>query len=486
MRQKTLFRPTTGWVGDVIPFEKDGEFWLYFLHEQREAPEHGTGWSLVKTRDFVHFEDAGVALPAGCPDDEDYNAYTGSVVVADGLAHLFYTGQNPRRLGADGRTPVQLVMHATSSDDMKTWTKNPELTFGATPGYETGDWRDPFVFRPSGSEPWRMLITARHDNGAQRRRGVIAQSISDDLLTWKPVEPFWDPRRYIAHECPDVFQWGEWWYLVYSEFSEKFATRYRVARSPDGPWSVPDRDTVDGRAFYAAKTVARANRRFFVGWIATKQGDSDSGAWQWAGDLSVLEAHQETDGSLSFSIPTEVETSFSRISDLSFAHSRQPTIRDAQGSKIRLTTADGYMAAITDAETNTQFFARISVDIDEGTTEAGILIRSGSDGDHSYCLRLEPRQQRMVFDRWPRKSTGTMQWQVSGDVPYSVELERPCVIDPGVHEIELFVEDSVCIAVLDKRVALSARMYDRTAGHLGIFVGEGSATFFNMTLATRA
>ncbi|MDX6227939.1 MAG: beta-fructofuranosidase [Frankiales bacterium] len=483
MDQRALFRPATGWVGDVIPFERDGEFWLYFLHEERDAPERGTGWSLVKTRDFVRFEDAGVALPPGGPDDLDFNAYTGSVVEAEGVAHLFYTGQNPRRVGPDGCTPLQVVMHATSHDDMTTWTREPTLALGATPGYEFGDWRDPFVFRPSGSEPWRMLITARHDNGPERRRGVIAQCISDDLLTWKPIEPFWDPRRYIAHECPDVFQWGDWWYLVYSEFSEKFATRYRVSRSPDGPWSVPDRDTVDGRAFYAAKTVARGGRRFFVGWIATKEDESDDGAWQWAGDMSVLEAHQESDGALGFSIPQEIEASFSCVSELSFAGSPEPDGQD--GSKLRLSVADGYAVALTDYEPSTQFLARIDVDIEENTTEVGILIRSSSDGDRSYCLRLEPKLQRMVFDRWPRKSTGTMQWQVSGDVAHSVELERSCVIDPGPHQLDLLVEDSVCIAVLDKSVVLTARIYDGSSGHLGIFVGEGSATFSNMTMATR-
>ncbi|MDP9219417.1 MAG: GH32 C-terminal domain-containing protein [Actinomycetota bacterium] len=485
MNQPVLFRPATGWVGDVIPVERDGEFWLYFLHEQRDQPDLGTGWRLVRTRDFVQFEDDGVALPAGGPDEDDFNAYTGSVVVADdGTAHLFYTGQNPCRLGPDG-APVQLVKRATSSDRMRTWTKDPELTLGPPPGYESADWRDPFVFRPSPSEPWRMLVTARHDNGPERRRGVIAQYVSDNLGSWRPAEPFWDPRRYVAHECPDVFQWGNWWYLVYSEFSERFATHYRVARTPDGPWRTPELDTVDGRAFYAAKTVARDGRRFFVGWIATKAGESDDGSWEWAGDLSVLEAHQRPDGSLDFSIPAEVEASFPQVEELFFAAGPDQAGDAADTAKIRLATTDGYLCALTQTDPGAQFLARISLEIDDDTTEAGILIRSSPDGDASYCLRLEPRRQRMVLDRWPRRSTGAMQWQISGDVPHAVELERPCVLDPGVHQIDLLVEGSALVAVLDRRVVLSARMYDRSSGQLGVFVGEGSATFFNLTVATR-
>ena len=242
--------------------------------------------------------------------EPDFNAYTGSVVVDDtGVHHLFYTGQNPRNLGIDG-APLQLVMHATSTDGMQSWTKHPELTFGAPDGYESGDWRDPFVFRDEAKGQWRMLLAARHSEGPERRRGVIAQCVSTDLMTWEHTEPFWDPRRYITHECPDVFQWGDWWYMVYSEFSESFTTRYRMAKSPDGPWTVPALDTIDGRAFYASKTAARDGRRFFFGWIASKEGNKDHGPWEWAGTMSVLEARQNPDGTLGFSFADELVESF--------------------------------------------------------------------------------------------------------------------------------------------------------------------------------
>jgi beta-fructofuranosidase len=483
--QPVFFRPTTGWVGDSIPFERDGEFWLFYLHEQRVDPKPGTPWRLVRTRDFVTFVDDGVALPAGGATDPDFNVYTGSVLVGDdGTAHVFYTGQNPQRLGANG-LPVQLVMHATSTDGMRTWSKDPALQMGATPGYETADWRDPFVFRAHDDDEWRMLIAARHDVGPERRRGVIAQCVSDDLTTWRPVEPFWDPRRYITQECPDVFQWGEWWYLVYSEFSERFATRYRMSRSPEGPWLVPDLDTVDSRAFYAAKTVERGGRRFFVGWIATKEGESDDGPWQWAGDMSVLEARQMDDGTLAFAIPDELQDSFTDVQDLAFdltssGHASTDT------AKVRLETADGYATAISTEEAPAQFFARFSVEVAADTSELGVLIRSSADGGESYVVRLEPRRQRMVFDRWPRRLTGPLQWHISGDVPHEVELERACVIEPGVHQIDLLVDRDVCIAVFDRSVVLTARMYDHARGALGVFAGEGTATFFDMTLATRA
>lgn len=461
-RRPVFFRPADGWVGDVIPFQADGTFWLFYLHEQRAEPKPGTSWNLFTTTDLVNFDDQGVALAHGNYDDPDFNAYTGSVVRDEsGVHHLFYTGQNPSLRGPDNQ-PVQIVMHATSDDGMTTWTKHPERRFGATPGYETADWRDPFVFYDERTSQWRMLLAARHTTGPQRRRGVIAQCVSDDLVTWRPAEPFWDPRRYITHECPEVFQWGDWWYLVFSEFSESFCTRYRMAASPDGPWTAPAQDTIDGRAFYASKSAERYGRRFFFGWIASKEDERDDGAWQWAGTLSVLEAHQNPDGTLGFGLPHELVDSFTE------------TVPTSIGPAT-LRAPDGYTAVVSEDEAPSQFYAKAVLRIEPGTTECGLLLRASADGDESYIVRLEPQRGRLVFDRWPRRSTGEGQWQISGDVPFEIELERPCELAPGTHSVEVVVDGDLCVVVLDRQVSLSARIYDRPAGRIGVFAGVGCA-----------
>ncbi|GAA3274805.1 GH32 C-terminal domain-containing protein [Paenarthrobacter aurescens] len=475
MKRPVFFQPADGWVGDLIPFEKDGEFWLFYLHEDRSDPKPGTSWNLVTTKDLTQFEDHGVSLHHGSETELDFNAYTGSIVKDDsGVHHLFYTGQNPRNLGPDG-VPLQLVMHATSTDGMRTWHKHPEHTFGAPAGYESGDWRDPFVFRDDSKNQWRMLLAARHSTGPERRRGVIAQCVSADLTTWQHTEPFWDPRRYITHECPDVFQWGGWWYMVYSEFSESFTTRYRMAKSPEGPWSVPALDSIDGRAFYASKTAERDGRRFFFGWIASKEGNTDHGPWQWAGTMSVLEARQNPDGTLGFSFAEELVESFWEDVPVS--------LNGALPS--RLEVPDGYTALVSDEELPQQFYAKAVLDIAPNTTECGLLLRSNHDGDHSYVLRLEPKRGRLVFDRWPRAITGDAQWHVSGDVPFDVELERPCNLTPGEHTLEVIVDGDTCVAVVDHQVALSARIYDFTAGRIGVFAGEGTATLTELEIRQR-
>lgn len=476
MNPPVFFRPRDAWVGDVIPWSDGGELFLFYLHERRDVPKPGMPWHLLTSTDAVTFHDRGEALAAGGDDDDDFNAYTGSVVKDPaGAHHLFYTGQNPRKLGEDGR-PLQFVMHATSSDGMKTWVRHPERSFGATDGYESGDWRDPFVFYDTEAATWRMLVAARHTAGPKRRRGVIAQCISQDLVSWEPAEPFWDPRRYITHECPEVFQMGEWWYLVYSEFSDSFTTRYRISRAATGPWQVPLHDTIDGRAYYAAKSAELGGRRYFFGWIASRRGDVDAGAWQWAGTLSVLEAVQRPDGSLDFALVPEFLAAFDEP-----LPAEQVIVAPAA-----LEAPDGFRALLSAEAAPAECLITAHVDIDRGTVECGLLLRASSDGDTGYMVRLEPRRQRVVFDRWPRPLTGGEQWQVSGDVPFDVELERPCELEPGRHRIDVVLADDICVVNIDGRVALSTRVYDHPSGHTGFFVGEGRATLVDMVVSQRS
>lgn len=472
MSDHVFFRPSDGWVGDVIPFSREDELLLFYLHERRQHPKPGTPWALVSTRDFVTFEDRGVSLAHGGEQDEDFNAYTGSVVQDDkGVHHLFYTAQNPAVLGADG-LPLQLVAHATSTDGMQTWVKHPEHTFGASEGYETADWRDPFVFRDPTTGRWRMLVAARHLTGPERRRGAIAQLVSEDLVDWRPVDPFWDPRRYLMHECPEVFSIGKWWYLVFSEFSESFTTRYRMSKSPDGPWLVPDRDTVDGRAFYAAKSADIGGRRIFAGWIASRESDSDDGAWQWAGTLSLIEARQEWDGTLAFSVPDEVIAAF----DQDVEADLEPSALDAE---------EGYASIVGTKPLPARCYVRAEFEFEPGTTECGLLLRASEDGDEGYIVRLEPRRNRMVLDRWPRQETGPAQWQISGDVPHMVELERPADLSTTSHVLEVVLDGDLAVVVLDRQVCLSTRLYNDTHDRLGVFVGEGAAKFQDITIRQR-
>ena len=192
---------------------------------------------------------------AGAPGQPDcHGVWTGSLIEHEGVFHFFYTGFNREP------APRQTICHATS-DDLLHWVKddaNPILRPDPE-RYEVVDWRDPFLYRDDRRGGFAMLIAARLNSGPEFRRGCIVVARSDDLRTWDVSEPPWTPRVTHCMECPELFQLGDYWYLVFSRYSEHAQTIYRVARSPDGPGSRAGwtRSTVAGSMPPSRRATAR-------------------------------------------------------------------------------------------------------------------------------------------------------------------------------------------------------------------------------------
>jgi beta-fructofuranosidase len=236
---------------------------------------------------------------------------------------------------------------------------------------------------------------------------------------------------------------------------------------------------LDGRAFYAAKSAADEDgRRFAIGWIPTRAGETDDGAWEWAGAMTVHELVQRPDGALDVRLPDTVRASFTEEHRLTFA----PVLGTWDG--LGASVPDGHAGAVAGPLPDT-FLLTVDVEVGADTGAVGVVLRSGDDGDEGYAVRLEPRARRLTFDRWPRRRTGDAQWQISGDVSHVLELERAVDVAPGPHRLEVLVDGTAFTAYLDDRVAMSGRMYDKRDGGLGLFVTEGRATFTDVRLRRR-
>lgn len=460
-----FYRPNCAWAGDFIPFYKDGEFRLFYLHDWRDPHKHGEGtpWYQITTRDFVHFAERGEMLPRGSNGEQDLYVFTGSVIEAEGRYHIFYTGHNPyfRKQGK----PEQGVMHAVS-DDLLNWRKLPEETLYAPPDrYEPHDWRDPFVFWNEEAREYWMLLAARLNKGPSRRRGCTALCVSKNLKNWEVRDAFWAPGLYFTHECPDLFKLGDWWYLVYSEFSERMQTRYRMSRSLHGPWLAPENDTFDGRAFYAAKTASDGRHRFVFGWNPTRVDGRDDQPWQWGGNLVVHEIVQGPDGALWVKVPEGVDQAFATPVPVAF----RPGLGECEVGResVRIKAHDSFACAVAEPAPE-PCKIEVTVELAANTRGCGIMLRASDDLEEAYYIRLEPGRGRLVFDSWPR----------AGDIPFVVGLERPVALTPGqAVTLKVFVDGSICEVYAADRVAMSARLYNRHAGNWGVFVNEGQARF---------
>ncbi|ROR96759.1 beta-fructofuranosidase [Salana multivorans] len=184
---------------------------------------------------------------------DDLATWTGSVLEESGTWYMFYTGVDRRDGGATQRIGV------ATSDDLVTWTKHPEpvLTLderwyqGRVPGWESIDWRDPWVYWSPEHGEHRMLLTARGTAGTVDERGVIGRARARTLLDWEAIPPALAPREFGHMEVPQLVEERGTWYLSYSVYGDQHShrrlrraaretgTHYVMGPSEDGPWSSP-------------------------------------------------------------------------------------------------------------------------------------------------------------------------------------------------------------------------------------------------------
>lgn len=466
-----FYKPKDGWVGDTIPFAHDGKFYIYYLHDERKGntqDEYGyrTSWNLLITEDGVNMKDCKVVLPVGEYDDADYACYTGSVIEGnDGQFHMFYTAQNNYnpKYHRDGK-PLQYVAHAISTD-LINWEKLPELTFGADESiYEPFDWRDPFVFYNEDEKCFDMLLAARLRGASEKNGGCVGLCRSYDLIHWEAKEPFYNPESYMTHECPDLFKLGNKWYLVYSTFSEKFVTHYRMSDKLSGPWTSPIEDTFDGRAFYAAKTAQVGDKRMAFAWVPTKRGESDFGQYEWGGNFIAHEIDQTTDNKLTVKPADELINMFNKEAV------------NEKINKVEIENFEGEKSYVINGMKETCMIEAV-IEFSEGVRSFGIGLRQDSALANGYYLRFEPFYNRIVADMWPRRISGVNQWYVDGDKPFMIELERPfdykSLKDNKVY-IRVVADGSIICLYVNNTTALTMRAYNMKRTNWGFFVKDGS------------
>jgi len=466
-----FYKPKDGWVGDTIPFAHDGKFYIYYLHDERKGntqDEYGyrTSWNLLITEDGVNIKDCKVVLPVGEYDDADYACYTGSVIEGnDGKFHMFYTAQNNYnpKYHRDGK-PLQYVAHAISTD-LINWEKLPELTFGADESiYEPFDWRDPFVFYNEDEKCFDMLLAARLRGASEKNGGCVGLCRSYDLIQWEAKEPFYNPESYMTHECPDLFKLGNKWYLVYSTFSEKFVTHYRMSDKLSGPWTSPIEDTFDGRAFYAAKTAQVGDKRMAFAWVPTKRGESDFGQYEWGGNFIAHEIDQTTDNKLTVKPADGLINMFNKEAV------------NKKINKVEIENFEGEKSYVINGMKETCMIEAV-IEFSEGVRSFGIGLRQDSALANGYYLRFEPFYNRIVADMWPRRISGVNQWYVDGDKPFMIELERPfdykSLKDNKVH-IRVVADGSIICLYVNDITALTMRAYNLNRTNWGFFVKDGS------------
>ena len=457
--QKLHYQPKGFWVGDIMPFGKDGKFYLYDQRDNRNPGPFGEpfGWSLATTVDFVNYENFGDSIPKGGEEDVDQFIYAGCVFEADGKGHAFYTGYNRNR-EKRGETS-QVLLHAWS-EDYRHWHKSSELiTLSPQPGYDIGDWRDPWVIWDDEKQEYLLILGARLTGPKTQQSGRVVSFRSKDLKEWKFQGDFWVSGKFTMIEMPDLFKIGDWWYLVYTEYSDQSKTRYVMSQSIDGPWITPEDDAFDGRAYYAARTAFDGQRRILFGWVPTREKDNDLNNFQWAGAFVPHEVFQKPGGTLGVKA----------VDSLVECFKNRKNIKD-----ISVSSSYGRKEQIIIEETSNTFCFETTIIFSENTRDFSLRIFKNQETDESYEFNFSLSENRVTFDKNPCYPWFQMM---------NKGLERPLSLKNGTeYNLKLIVDDTIFTLYIDG-TALNVRGYQKIGAGVAVAVCDGEVTFKNTTFS---
>lgn len=435
----TYYMPQMGRVGDPMPFydQKSGDFKVLYLqeYEQNMTYRFHPIWA-VSTKDGCNYQSMGELLPVGANDYvQDAAIGTGCAYYSEneGLYYIYYTGENGHCKSR------QVVMRATSPD-FKTWTKDDSWALNGTDyGFSGNDFRDPQIFKEG--EKYHMVISTYPITGGDPR---FAEFVSSDMKNWEPAGSFkmiWD--RML--ECPDIFQMGNYWYLVYSESKAEPWSRkvkYMMADSwenlkrcfNDGPkWPADDREGVlDTRAFYAGKTASNGTDRYIWGWAPYRSGKDNheknlnvgaSREPNWSGALVCHKLYQLADGTLSIA---EV-----------------PAMAAKYNKPVTVTVKEQKDEYTLYSRLETHNHISFTVKTEKDGDAFGISFGRGSDAPFYYTLKVNPEENGRRKVNFEQNGEGGM-----GFVPGADGYIMPHP-ENNTYKIDIYTDNSVVVMYIN-------------------------------------
>jgi beta-fructofuranosidase len=446
--------PGLYFVGDCMPFSHQGVFHLYYLldenHHQGLNGLGGHQWAHASTKDLIHWEHHPLALALSA--ENEGSICTGSVFFHAGVYHAYH--------GTRLRDWTQHLSHATSQDGIR-FSKDP-VPLGFPPaGYSPLHYRDPFVYQDEAGK-FQMLITAQIEAyPLYQRGGCLLRLSSADLQSWTVEKPFLIPggeKEYGSiPECPDLFYWKGWYYLL---FGIHLQTHYRMARALSGPWLRPAVDVLDNQLLAVMKTAPfGAGRRIGAGWVGCRKGNHADGQPQWGGNVVFRELVQFADGSLGTRFPAEMIPTRAEPIPLQFCPltpgccilpavpSSLPAVRIEAPDTLEAGKAEGLPP---------NFYLSCRVNPRAGSTRFGLGLRGEGNMAKHYDLAFSPYK-------------------------HQVDLEKECLdcvagLDQPF-DLEIVVVDDLIDVCIGHSRSLINRLPELKGNQLFLFCENGAVSF---------
>ena len=437
-KQDIFYKPQVGCVGDPMPFFDPvaRDFKILYLQDYRPNGETYHPIWAVSTSDAVSYTSMGELIPTGSVNELDAAIGTGSTIYDNGVYYTFYTGHASNTAHTGGI--LEGVMLATSTD-FRNWTKDRSLLITGADGYDTRDFRDPFVFK--GDDGLFHMLVSTRSNG----KGVIAEYVSGNLRDWRDNGVFMTMMWDRFYECPDLFKMGDWWYLVYAEqhsairrvqyFKGRTIEELKACTANDaGIWPDDHEGFLDSRGLYAGKTASDGTDRYIWGWCGTRAGSNNLSSLDWAGNLVAHKLVQHPDGTLTLAEAPSMASAFGPANALADFR--------LSGEDHKLMPRLGYTNRVT-----------MTVTLDNPEERFGISLSRGSDSDSYYTMVVNPEGNGRRKINLENEGPGGEGFIGNAD---GYLFAQPA---DGVYHITMVNDNSVVTLYINDNAAFTTRLY---------------------------
>jgi beta-fructofuranosidase len=321
LRPQFHLLPPKNWMNDPNgPIFWKGSYHMFYQYNPNAAVWGDMHWAHAVSEDMLHWRHLPIALaPTAGWEDAD-GCFTGSAVDDHGTATILYTGVKTapaeRATLRDGHNNFREVQClATSADpQLRTWTKWKQPVIQPPNDPTLAGFRDPFLWRQD--DYWIMGVASGHF----KKGGCILLYRSKDLRVWEPLHELtsghWTEKESInpvetceMWECPDVFPLKKKHVLLYSTAGSVLWESGELDPK-ELKFHSERRGMLDHGAYYAQKTQLDAHgNRILWGWIPEKRPDSELIAAGWAGCMALPRVLSlSPDGELEMSIAPEAQS----------------------------------------------------------------------------------------------------------------------------------------------------------------------------------
>ncbi|WP_426504569.1 GH32 C-terminal domain-containing protein [Dactylosporangium sp. McL0621] len=485
-RPQYHFMAPEHWMNEPhAPMYANGQYHLFYQHNQQGPYWHNIGWGHGISPDLVHWRDAPEALVPTAGTAAPDGVWSGSAAVdASGQPLLFITAGDDS-VSPNQRTGIARDPGWRTDNDLNTWTidqapvtvQSPGLDVGPGRKVRYGEFRDPYVWRDGNT--WYQLV----GSGVQTTSGADVGGTallytSTDATNWTYSGPLMVgdaqtyPKTGQVWELPVFLPLGGGKYILLTNPMWTYGTDNNVkyvwywigSWNPASRTFTPD-TTVPrlwdyGEHFTGPSGFVDQQGRSVVFSIAqdkrTEQAHYDSG-WAHNAGLPIV-LSQGADGDVAVK-PLPELTTLHRTTTPDVSITTDTTV---QAANQQLSAVRGDMLHITLEMT--------------GTGRYGIKLRRSPDGGEETTLYYDAGTGTLSIDRTKSGSNSSLYANLGVQ-------GGPLNLAGQNLKLDIYLDKSMIEAYADDRRAITSRVYPARTDSLGIQVWtDGNATVKNLNV----